>query len=105
MKWTTPSNTAWRDICLSLSGGQKFTKLDLSHAYQQIMLQEESQKLVTINTHKGLYRYTRWPFGVASAPAIFQQAMDVVLQGIPNAMCYLDDIMVTGASDQQHLAC
>ena len=30
--------------------------------------------------------------------------MDVVLQGIPNAMCYLDDIMVTGASDQQHLA-
>ena len=92
------------EIFASLSGGQKFTKLDLSHAYQQIMLHEESQKLVTINTHIGLYRYTRLPFGVASAPAIFQRAMDVVLQGVPNAMCYLDDIMVTGASDQQHLS-
>ena len=92
------------EIFASLLGGQKFTKLDLSHAYQEIMLQEESQKLVTINTHKGLYQYTRLPFGVASAPAIFQRAMDVVLQGIPNAMCYLDDIMVTGTSDQQHLA-
>ena len=42
--------------------------------------------------------------GFASAPAIFQWAMDVVLQGIPNTMSYLDDILVTRDSDQQHLA-
>ena len=38
-----------QEIFAFLSSGQKFTKLDLSHAYQQIMLQEGSQKLVTIH--------------------------------------------------------
>ena len=43
-------------------------------------------------------------FGVASAPAIWQQTMDQVLQGIPGTQCYLDDILITGNSDEQHLA-
>ena len=41
----------------SLAGGIKFTKLDLSHAYQQLVLEEESAVLATITTHKGLYKY------------------------------------------------
>ena len=61
------------DLFASLSGGKKFTKLDLSHAYQQIELQEESRPLVTINTHKGLFTYNRLPFGISSAPSIFQR--------------------------------
>ena len=68
---------------MSLSGGQKFIKSDLKNAYQQILLDSNSRKYVTINTHKGLYCYTRLPFGIASAPAIFQQAMDLILQGLP----------------------
>ena len=59
------------ELFACLSGGQTFTTLDLSHAYLQLELENESQELVTINTHKGLYKYTRLPFGVASAPAIF----------------------------------
>ena len=59
-----------------LAGGEKFTKLDIPHTYQQMALEEFSKELVTVNTHQGLYRYTRLPFGVASAPAIFQQTMD-----------------------------
>ena len=55
------------ELFACLTGGKKFTKLDMSSAYQQIMLDEESSKLVTINTHKGLFRYARIPFGVASA--------------------------------------
>ena len=54
-----------------LAGGQKFSKLDLSHAYQQILLDDDSQSFVTINTHLGLFQYTRVPFGIASAPALF----------------------------------
>ena len=60
------------DIFASLSGGKTFTKLDLAHAYNQIELDDEAKHLATINTSKGLYRYNRLPFGVASAPAIFQ---------------------------------
>lgn len=91
------------DLMVILTGGKKFTKLDLSSAYQQIPLADESRKFVTINTQRGLYRYTQLPFGVASAPAMFQKAMDEVLQGLPNVICYLDDILVTGASDEEHL--
>ena len=60
------------DLFASLSGGKLFSKLDLAHAYQQIPLADESMKYTTINTHKGLYQYTRLPFGVASAPSIFK---------------------------------
>ena len=91
------------DLMACLTGGRKFTKLDLTSAYQQMELDEESAKLVTINTHQGLYESTRLPFGVASAPAIFQRAMDMVLQGIPHCICYLDDILITGVSDVEHL--
>ena len=59
-----------------------FTTLDLTHAYNQLMLDEDSRKYITINTHKGLYQYTRLPFGIASAPAVFQRAMDTILQGV-----------------------
>ena len=86
-----------------LTGGQRFSKLDLTSAYQQILLDDASSKMVVINTHQGLYEYTRLPFGVASAPAIFQKAMDSILQGIPHCICYLDDILVTGRSNEEHI--
>ena len=82
-----------------LTGGRSFSKLDLAAAYQQMLLDDESARLVTINTHQGLYECNRLPFGVASAPAVFQRAMD----SIPFVICYLDDILVTGRSDQEHL--
>ena len=91
------------DIFASLAGGQKFTTLDLTNAYQQMKLDLPSRELVTINTHRGLYRYTRLPFGVASAPALFQKTMDTVLQGLPHVACYIDDILITGENDQEHL--
>ena len=90
------------DLLSTLSGGDKFTKIDLTSAYQQMLVEEHSRQYVTVNTHKGLYRYTRLPFGVASAPAIFQRTMDVILQGIPRVICYIDDILVTGARDEEH---
>ena len=84
------------DLFATLAGGKCFTKIDLTHAYQQMALDKQSRELVTINTHKGLYCYTRLPFGVASAPAIFQKTTDTVLQGLPKVICYLDYILVTG---------
>ena len=62
-----------------------------------MILEDKSQQQVTINMHKGLYQYTRLPFGVASAPAIFQKTMDIILQGV---ICYIDDILITGANDK-----
>ena len=92
-----------QELFASLAGGKLFTKLDLSQAYQQMRLDDSSKELVTINTHKGLFRYTRLPFGVASAPAIFQRAMDNIMQGIPRVHCYIDDILISGVSDEEHI--
>ena len=91
------------DLFARLAGGKKFTKLDIAHAYQQIPLDEDSRSSVTINTHKGLFRYNRLPFGVHSAPAIFQRAMEGLLRDIPSTVVYLDDILITGKTEEEHL--
>ena len=67
------------------------------------MLHEESLRYDTISTHKGVSRYNRLPFGVASAPSIFQRVMETILQGIPGVCVYNDDILVTGHTDEEHL--
>ena len=91
------------EIFATLSGGQKFTKLDLRQAYLHLELDDESKLLTTINTHKGLFRYNRLPFGIASAPAIWQKTMDQVLSGLDGVQCMLDDMIITGSDDETHL--
>ena len=92
------------ELFAAMSGGKTFTKLDLSHAYLQLVLDEESRELVTINTHRGLFQYTRMPFGVAAAPAIFQRTIESLLADIPQAVAFLDDVLVTGRNQAEHTA-
>ena len=91
------------DLFATLSGGTSFSKLDLSQAYQQLVLDDESKQYTVINTHRGLFRYNRLPFGIASAPGIFQHTMEGLLGGLPHVFVYLDDILVTGTSEEEHL--
>ena len=51
-----------------------------------------------------MYQFTRVPFGIAPAPAVFQKMMDTILQGMTKVICYIDDVLVTGSNDQEHLA-
>ena len=45
------------ELFAALAGGINFSKLDLSHAYQQLVLDEKSASIATINTHKKLFKY------------------------------------------------
>ena len=92
------------ELFTALAGGERFSKLDLSHAYQQLVLDDESQMLVTINTHKGLFKYNRLPFGVTTAPSIFQRVMEHLLQDLNFVTVYLDEILVMGKTTAEHLA-
>ena len=83
--------------------GKKWSKIDLIHAYNQMLLDDESRQLLTINTHKGLYRYKRLPFGISSGPAIFQRAIETLLQDLPGCVVSMDDVLVSGNDDQDHL--
>ena len=73
-----------------LSGHKVFSKLDFSNGYLQVKLSPLFRKYTTINTHKGLFQYTRLPYGVASSPAIFQIIIENMLKGIKNVcVCVL----------------
>lgn len=86
------------DIFASLAGCKYFCTLDLSGAYTQVQVSEQSRQYLTINTHKGLYQYTTLCFGVASAPSIFQSIMDQILLGIEGVACYIDDVFIGACS-------
>ena len=91
------------DLFAALAGGKVFSKLDLKHAYLQVPLDEASKTLTTINTPKGLFQYERLPFGVSSAPSLFQRIMENLLSDLHHVSVYLDDILVTGSDESDHL--
>ena len=66
-----------QDLFAQVGGGKRFTKLYLSQAYQQVKLDEASKAYTVINTHRGLFRYNRLLFGVASAPSCCQRMMEI----------------------------
>ncbi len=90
------------DLFNTLQKGSTFSKIDLSQAYQQVSLDEQSKKYCTISTTKGLFMYNRVPYGVASAPGIYQKIMESILTGIPGVVCFLDDILITGENVKVH---
>lgn len=91
------------ELFVPMSGGKLFTKLDLNRAYLQLEIDPLCREALTLNTHKGLYQPTRLMFGVASAPAIWQRFIEMVLKDIPGVSVYLDDILITGENDKIHL--
>lgn len=91
------------DLFQMLNGGEKYSKVDLKDAYLQMELSDEAKTYLVINTHRGLLRYERLPFGLASAPAIFQKSMEELLAGIEGVVIYLDDVTITAPNDKEHV--
>lgn len=90
------------DLHATLRGCTVFSTLDMSQAYHQVPVHPDSQKYLTINTHLGLYCFTRIPNGIHSAPGIFQEIMDKTIAGIPHVIAYLDDILIAGSNKEEH---
>ena len=66
-------------------------------------MDEESQEYLTVNTHQVLHRYNRFVFRNTSAPKIWQRSIYQVIEGVEGASCILDDIIITGKDDKEHL--
>jgi len=78
--------------------------IDLASAFNQLFLDDKSAELLTINTHKGLFRPQSLCFGVKTATAQFQRVMDTILSGIKGVMVRVDDILVaTSDGVSEHL--
>ncbi|XP_055526981.1 uncharacterized protein K02A2.6-like [Wyeomyia smithii] len=85
-----------------MAGCKVFSHIDLSDAYLPVEVDPRDQPLLTVNTHRGLFRYTRLTPGIKSAPGAFQQMMDAVVSGIRRACGYLDDLLVGGRTKEDH---
>lgn len=77
--------------------------LDIKQPYHQIPIAEKSQGDLTINTHVGLFKFKRLPNDTNYGPAIFQRIMDNLLSGVTKAVSRLDDILVAGIDEEDHL--
>lgn len=90
------------ELTTQFYGATTFSKLDLRQGYLQVPLHPDSRNLTAFVSHAGVFRFTRMPFGLSSAPSCFQKIMSTILTGIPGVVIYLDDIVVHGPTPALH---
>ena len=87
------------DIATRLHGAKVFTKLDVRNGFWHIALDEKSSYLTTFHTPFGRYRWNRVPFGICSAPEVFQRKMHELVEGLSGIEVVADDFIVIGSGD------
>lgn len=91
------------EVLEAMRGGKIFIKLDLSEAYQQLPLSEDSQKLVVISTRIGLFQYHRLPYDVSTGPGSFHRIMATLLLDVQGTIVFIDDIIISALTLTLHL--
>ena len=92
------------EIYAKLRGSTVYTSLDLRSGYHNISLSEDSQPKSAFVTPMGKFHFTKVPFGLAQAPAYFQQLINRVLYDLPYTFGYLDDILIFSPNMNTHFA-
>ena len=90
------------DIAPKLAHSKVFSTLDAASGFWQIPLDENSQLMTTFITPFGRYAFRRLPFGISSAPEIFQRKMSSLLEGLSGVEVIMDDILVHGRDLEEH---
>ena len=90
------------DIAPKLHEKRIFSVIDMKDGFWHIRLDESSSKLCTFNSIFGRYSYTRLPFGIASAPEVFQKRANEIFGDIADVFVIFDDLLIAAESDEQH---
>ena len=77
-------------------------KLDLSHAYQQLILDEGCKKYCTVNTHKGLFQPTCLQYGLRCVAGIFETGIEKCLNHVSFTVSRMDNILISGKNYSEH---
>ena len=94
--------TTIEEVVASMPQAKVFSVLDATSGYWQVKLDEESSKLCTFNTPFGRYRFTRLPFGIKSAPEVFQNCMSELFADVDGVKVIVDDLLIWGKDDDEH---
>ena len=90
------------DVVTRMPNAKVFSALDANSGFWQIALHPDSWDLCTFNTPFGRYCFKRLPFGIKSAPEIFQQVMSGIFDDLEGVEVVMDDILVWGETVEQH---
>ena len=86
--------TTIEEVVADLPQAKVFSVLDATSGYWQVKLDEASSKLCIFNTPFGRYRFTRLPFGIKSAPVVFQNHMSELFADVEGVKVIVDDLLV-----------
>ena len=92
------------DIFSKLNRATYFTTLDHQAGYNHIPLDKPSIPKTAFNSPFGKYEYMKVPFGLAQAPAYFQELMTGILKDFNITIAYLDDTIIFSKTPQEHLS-
>ena len=84
------------DIATRLYGAKVFTVMDVHNGFWHVRLEEESTYLTTFQTPFGRFRWKRMPFGISSAPEVFQRRMHEFIEGLDGIEVIADDFIAVG---------
>ena len=84
------------EVATRLHGAKVFTVLDVRHGFWHVPLDNKSSFLTTVTTPFGRYLWKRMPFGISSAPEVFQCQMHEVIEGLPGIEVVADDFVAVG---------
>ncbi|XP_061170876.1 uncharacterized protein LOC133180347 [Saccostrea echinata] len=88
-------------VAATLKDAKVFSTLDAASGFCQIKLSERSTWVTTFNTPYGRYKFERLPFGISSAPEIFQRSISQIFSDIDGCSTIADDILIYGRN-QEH---
>ena len=90
------------EILAQVSGAKIFSKLDANSGFWQIPLAEQSRPLTTFITPYGRFCFNKLPFGISSAPEVYQRRMQHILEGLPGVLCLIDDVLIFAQDQKEH---
>ena len=92
----------FEELSLKVVKPKFFSQLDCRSGFHQIPVSAESQSYLSFSTPFGRYCYAKLPFGISTAPEVFLRCMHSILEGVPNTLIYVDDIVVWGSTQKEH---
>jgi len=94
-----------QDALDNLRGSRYFATIDLLSGYWQLGMTDRAKERSAFCTRRGLFHFTRMPFGLSGAPGSFCRLMSIVLRDLlwVICLCYLDDIVIYARTPEELL--
>ncbi len=93
---------SFEELVNRINGAEIYTVLDATSAFHQIQVHPDSQHLLTFGTSIGRFAWVRVPYGLRSAPELFQSILTDILCDIPNVLVFFDDILIAAKTISEH---